>query len=78
MSTPDDKKAASPSAEAGSPSENAQSPAEDARERFRQALEAKKNRSHPSSGGAGKGTGVHGSDNLAASRRQFRRKSGSA
>jgi hypothetical protein len=54
------------------------SPSDEAKERFRQALEAKKARSHPTADGGTSGSGVHGSETTGPVQRQFRRKSGSS
>ncbi|MCL2454346.1 MAG: DUF5302 domain-containing protein [Micrococcales bacterium] len=64
MTASDDKKAGRPS--------------DEAKERFRQALEAKKARSHRAADGVGGDSAVHGSETSGpVGPRQFRRKSGS-
>ena len=62
--------------EPGSPKPGA--PSTEAKERFRQALEAKKARSHPTTDGGGSDSGVRGGETTGPVQRQFRRKSGSS
>lgn len=70
MTAPNEKEPSSPR-KPGSPSE-------EAKEKFRQALDAKKARSHPTADGGTPDGGVHGSETTGPVQRQFRRKSGSS
>lgn len=63
--------------EPGSPTKPG-APSEEAKEKFRQALEAKQARSHPTTDGSGSGAGVRGSETTGPVQRQFRRKAGSS